>query len=140
MLPSRDAIEATQVYGVPKVNDFGLAQRIDGDDDLVRYGDVIGTPLYMAPEQARGQDEEIGPAADVYSLGVKLYEMLAGRPPFISESSVDVLRQVLSDPAVPLRRLRRNLPRDLEAICQRCLEKDPRQRYPSAQALADDLG
>jgi serine/threonine protein kinase len=137
---SRDAIEATQAYGVPKVTDFGLAKRIDDDDDLVRYGDVIGTPLYMAPEQARGQDEEIGPAADVYSLGVILYEMLTGRPPFISESSVDVLRQVLSDPPVPLRRLKRNIPRDLEAICQRCLEKDPRQRYPSAQALADDLG
>jgi serine/threonine protein kinase len=137
---SREAIEATEVYGVPKVNDFGLAKRIDADDDPVRYGDVVGTPLYMAPEQARGQDEEIGPAADVYSLGVLLYEMLTGRPPFISESSVDVLRQVLFDPPVPLRRLRRSLPRDLEAICLRCLEKDPRLRYPSAQALADDLG
>jgi serine/threonine protein kinase len=137
---SSDAIEATQVYGVPKVNDFGLAKRIDDDVDPVRYGDIIGTPLYMAPEQARGQSEEIGPAADIYSLGVILYEMLAGRPPFISESTIDVLRQVLTDPPVPLRQLRRNIPRDLEAICQRCLEKDPRQRYPSALALAEDLG
>jgi serine/threonine protein kinase len=137
---SGDAIEATQVYGVPKINDFGLAKRIDDDDDPVRYGDIIGTPLYMAPEQAKGQFEEIGPATDIYSLGVILYEMLAGRPPFISESTVDVLRQVLTDPPIPLRQLRPNLPRDLEAICRRCLEKDPRQRYPSALALAEDLG
>jgi serine/threonine protein kinase len=137
---SGDALEVAQVYGVPKVNDFGLAKRIDDDDEPGRYGDIIGTPLYMAPEQARGQTEEIGPAADIYSLGVILYEMLTGRPPFLSESTVDVLRQVLSDPPVPPRQLRRNLSRDLEAICQRCLEKDPRHRYSSALALADDLG
>jgi serine/threonine protein kinase len=137
---AKDAPEVTQVYGVPKVNDFGLAKRIDDDDEPARYGDVIGTPLYMAPEQARGQSEEVGPAADIYSLGVILYEMLTGRPPFISESTVDVLRQVLSDPPAPPRQIMRNLPRDLEAICQRCLEKDPRRRYPSALALAEDLG
>ena len=127
---SGDAIDATQVYGVPKVNDFGLAKRIDEDDEPLRYGDIVGTPLYMAPEQARGRIEAIGPAADIYSLGVILYEMLTGRPPFLSGSPVDVLRQVLSEPHVPPRQLRRNLPRDLEAICQRCLEKDPRRRYP----------
>jgi serine/threonine protein kinase len=137
---SGDALEVAQVYGVPKVNDFGLAKRIDDDDEPVRYGDIIGTPLYMAPEQARGRTEEIGPAADIYSLGVILYEMLTGRPPFISESAVDVLRQVLSDPPVPPRQLRQGLSRDLEAICRRCLEKDPRHRYPSALALAEDLG
>ena len=137
---SGDAIDATQVYGVPKVNDFGLAKRIDEDDEPLRYGDIVGTPLYMAPEQARGRIEAIGPAADIYSLGVILYEMLTGRPPFLSGSPVDVLRQVLSEPHVPPRQLRRNLPRDLEAICQRCLEKDPRRRYPSALALAEDLG
>jgi serine/threonine protein kinase len=125
---------------VPKVNDFGLAKRIGDDDEPVRYGDIIGTPLYMAPEQARGRTEEIGPAADIYSLGVILYERLTGRRPFISESAVDVLRQVLSNPPVPPRQLRRNLSRDLEAICQRCLEKDERHRYPSALALAEDLG
>ena len=104
------------------------------------HGGLVGTPVYMAPEQAKGPGEEIGPAADIYSLGVILYEMLTGRPPFVSSSAADVLRQVLSDPPVPPRRLRRELPRDLEAVCQRCLEKDPRRRYPTALALADDLG
>jgi serine/threonine protein kinase len=137
---SAGAIEANQVYGVPKVSDFGVATRIDDEDVLSGHGGIVGTPLYMAPEQAKGQPEEIGPAADIYSLGVILYEMLTGRPPFISSTAVDVLRQVLSDPPVPPRQLRRELPRDLEAICRCCLEKDPRQRYPTAQFLADDLG
>jgi eukaryotic-like serine/threonine-protein kinase len=133
------AIEANQVYGVPKVNDFGVAQRID-DDSAGCYAGIVGTPAYMAPEQAKGHSEEIGPASDIYSLGVILYEMLTGRPPFVSSSVVDILRQVLSDPPVPPRQLRREIPRDLEAICRRCLEKDSRQRYPTAQLLADDLG
>ena len=137
---SAGAIEATQVYGVPKVSDFGVAQRIDGGDAPVLQGGIVGTPVYMAPEQAKGETDDIGPAADIYSLGVILYEMLTGRPPFMSSSAVDVLRQVLSDPPVPPRQLRREIPRDLEAICRRCLEKDPRQRYPTAQLLADDLG
>ena len=137
---SAGAIEANQVYGVPKVNDFGVAKRIDDSDAPGYYGGIVGTAVYMAPEQAKGQPEEIGPAADIYSLGVILYEMLTGRPPFISSSTVDVLRQLLSDPPVPPRQLRREIPRDLEAICRRCLEKDPRQRYPTAQLLADDLG
>ena len=107
---SAAAIEANQVYGVPKVSDFGVAKRIDDDDAPGRYGGLVGTPVYMAPEQAKGQPEEIGPAADIYSLGVILYEMLTGRPPFISSSAVDVLRQLLSDPPVPPRQLRRELP------------------------------
>ncbi len=137
---SAGAIEANQVYGVPKVSDFGVAKRIDDGDAPGCYGGIVGTAVYMAPEQAKGQPEEIGPAADIYSLGVILYEMLTGRPPFISSSAVDVLRQLRSDPPVPPRQLRREIPRDLEAICRRCLEKDPRQRYPTAQLLADDLG
>ncbi|MGA7498079.1 MAG: protein kinase [Isosphaeraceae bacterium] len=137
---SAGAIEANQVYGVPKVSDFGVAKRIDDGEAPGCYGGIVGTAVYMAPEQAKGQPEEIGPAADIYSLGVILYEMLTGRPPFISSSAVDVLRQLRSDPPVPPRQLRREIPRDLEAICRRCLEKDPRQRYPTAQLLADDLG
>ena len=137
---SAGAIEADQEYGVPKVTDFGVAKWIDEFDAPGNHGGLVGTPVYMAPEQAKGPGEEIGPAADIYSLGVILYEMLTGRPPFISSSAADVLRQVLSDPPVPPRQLRRELPRDLEAVCQRCLEKDPRRRYPTALALADDLG
>ena len=137
---SSGASEANQTYGVPKITDFGVAKWIDDADGPGGSGGVVGTPLYMAPEQATGQPEEVGPAADIYSLGVILYEMLTGRPPFVSSSAVDVLRQVVSDAPVPPRQLRRDLPRDLEAICLRCLEKDPRQRYPTAQLLADDLG
>ena len=125
---------------MPKVNDFGVARRIDDGDSPSGHAGISGTPVYMAPEQAKGHAEEIGPAADIYSVGVILYEMLTGRPPFTSSSAVDVLRQLVSDPPVPPRRLRREIPRDLEAICRRCLEKDPRQRYPTAQSLADDLG
>jgi eukaryotic-like serine/threonine-protein kinase len=136
---SAGAIEANQVYGVPKVSDFGVAKRIDDGDAPGSGGGMVGTPAYMAPEQAKGRSEEIGPAADIYSVGVILYELLTGRPPFTASSALDVLRQLLSDPPVPPRRLRRQLPRDLDAICRCCLEKDPRQRYPTAQLLADDL-
>jgi serine/threonine protein kinase len=137
---SAGAIEADQEYGVPKVADFGVAEWIDDLDARRIHGGLVGTPRYMSPEQAKGPGEEIGPAADIYSLGVILYEMLTGRAPFVSSSAVDVMRQVVSDPPVPPRQLRPELPRDLEAVCLRCLEKDPRRRYPTALALADDLG
>jgi hypothetical protein len=134
-----DHHEAIQLYGVPKVTDFGLARRMYDDADPAQYGSVNGTPLYMAPEQIMAQVEEIGPATDVYALGNLLYEMLTGQPPFDGDSIEDVMSRVVSDEPVPPRQLRPQLPRDLEAICLRCLEKEPRRRYRSAIALAEDL-
>src|SRR5579883_305897 len=123
--------------GTPKVTDFGLAKRLGGPSGLTAAGEVMGTPGYMAPEQAAGG--EVGPAADVYALGAILYECLAGRPPFRAANPVDAVLEVVSDEPVPPRQLRAGVPRDLEAVCLECLEKDPRRRYPSAAALADDL-
>ena len=135
---ARAGAEALQLYGVPKITDFGLAKRIDDDHAPHRAGEVSGTPLYMAPEQAKGQVEDIGPATDIYALGTILYELLTGRTPFASSSLSDLIGQVVSTPPTPPRQLRRQIPKDLEAICLRCLEKDPRRRYRTAQALADD--
>jgi YD repeat-containing protein len=126
--------------GMLKVTDFGLAKTLAGPGGLTQTGAVMGTPAYMAPEQAGGKTRDVGPAADVYALGAILYECLAGRPPFQGERSADVLVDVLTrEPAAPSR-LRRGVPRDLETICLKCLEKDPARRYASAQELADDLG
>jgi hypothetical protein len=136
---SEEHLEAGQLYGVPKIADFGLAKRLDEDDAPARYDEVLGTPFYMAPEQALGRNEEVGPATDIYSLGAILYEMLTGRPPFKAATIEATLKQTVMDPPTPPRSLRKNVPRDLEAICLRCLEKEPAKRYRSALALADDL-
>jgi WD40 repeat protein len=125
--------------GTPKITDFGLAKRLDGPGGQTRTGAVLGTPSYMAPEQAGGKTREIGPAADVYALGAILYELLTGRPPFRAETSLDTVLQVLADEPVPPGRLVPKLPRDVETICLKCLQKEPARRYPSAAALADDL-
>jgi tRNA A-37 threonylcarbamoyl transferase component Bud32 len=125
--------------GRPHVADFGLARRGDGDSGATPSSAVIGTPAYMAPEQARG-DKGLTVAADVYGLGAILYELLTGRPPFRGDSPAEVLRQVLRDPPARPRAFNRKLDRSLEAVCLKCLNKNPARRYPSAQALADDLG
>jgi WD40 repeat protein len=124
---------------VPRVTDFGLAQLLADGGALSRAGQVAGTPLYMAPEQAQGRRRELGAATDVYALGALLYELLTGRPPFLGADDLEVRQRVLSDEPLLPRRLRPGLPRDLEAVCLKCLEKDPARRYGSAAALADDL-
>jgi serine/threonine-protein kinase len=124
--------------GTPKVTDFGLARKLD-EAGQTASGAVMGTPSYMAPEQAGGKRAAIGPAADVYALGAILYECLTGRPPFKAATSLDTVLQVISDDPVPPRALNRRLPRDLETVCLKCLRKEPRSRYASALELAEDL-
>ncbi len=125
--------------GVPKIADFGLAKLKDGEAGRTLAEQVLGTPSFMAPEQADGHSRDAGPAADVYALGAILYQALTGRPPFLGESAMETLRLVTSTDPVPPRRQRPGVPRDLETICLYCLEKEPARRYPTAAALADDL-
>jgi hypothetical protein len=124
--------------GVPKIADFGLAKYL-GAGDQTHSGILLGTPSYMAPEQAAGRTREIGPATDVYALGAILYEMLTGRAPFRGATLLETLEQVQFHEPVPPGRIQLRLPRNLDAICLKCLEKDPRRRYASAEALAEDL-
>jgi len=124
---------------VPKITDFGLAKLLVGGASHTQTGDVFGTPSYMAPEQAAGRGKDAGPATDVYALGAILYELLTGRPPFRGATPVDTLLQVMAGDPVAPRRLQPGVPRDLETVCLECLHEEPRQRYASALALADDL-
>lgn len=125
--------------GTPKITDFGLAKLVDDDTAHTRTGSVVGTPSYMAPEQALGQNKAIGPAADIYALGSILYETLTGRPPFRGDTPMDLLLRLANEDPEPMSRLRPGVPRDLETICLKCLQKEPRKRYPTALALAEDL-
>jgi WD40 repeat protein len=125
---------------VPKITDFGLVKRVTSPEgSLTASGAVLGTPSYMAPEQARGEAKRVGPAADIYALGAILYECLTGRPPFQGPTSMDTLWQVLNEEPVPPSRLQPKVPRDLETICLKCLQKAPGQRYGRAADLAEDL-
>jgi serine/threonine protein kinase len=125
--------------GVPKLADFGLAKRLDQDQGLTRTEAVLGTASYMAPEQATGDKHALGPAADVYALGAILYEVLTGQPPFRAETRELTIHLLLSQEPLPPTQLRADVPPELEAICLKCLEKEPARRFASALALAEDL-
>lgn len=122
----------------PKITDFGLAKR-SSDVTATRTGATLGTPGYMPPEQALGSGEPLGPQADVFALGAILYECLTGRPPFRAATAVEIVRQVLHEEPISPTQLHPGLDRDLETICLKCLQKDPKRRYGSAKDLADDL-
>jgi eukaryotic-like serine/threonine-protein kinase len=139
ILLGRDPDGAGTLHLIPKITDFGLAKRLAEGKGQTATGAIMGTPSYMAPEQASGRVREIGPPTDVYALGAILYEMVTGQPPFQGETELDTIKRVMSEePAAPCR-LRPKLPRDLETICLKCLEKEPARRYASAESLADDL-
>jgi eukaryotic-like serine/threonine-protein kinase len=124
---------------VPKISDFGLARRLDDPRGLTVTGQIMGTPGYMAPEQARGGADDVGPSVDVYALGVLLYEALTGVPPYRGTSGLESVHLMLSEEPLPPSRLRPGLQRDLDTICLHCLQKEPHKRYATAAALADDL-
>lgn len=131
--------ERTLSLFTPRITDFGLAKILDDVNDATASGLAMGTPAYMSPEQAAGRVREVGPGADVYALGVILYELLTSRKPFVGETNQETMRLVLSVEPVSPRRLRPKLPRDLETIVLKCMEKSPGRRYASARALAEDL-
>lgn len=130
---------------VPKIADFGLAKQIEGvtsmaaGGPMTQSGAILGTPQYMAPEQVKGKSKAIGPHTDVYALGAILYELLAGRPPFQGQETIDLLMKVATEEPPPPRQFKGGTPRDLETICLKCLRKEPEKRYASAEDLADDL-
>jgi TolB-like protein/tRNA A-37 threonylcarbamoyl transferase component Bud32 len=125
--------------GEPLVSDFGLAKWLDTSSHLTRTLTIFGTPGYIAPEQVNGSAGKLGPTSDVYSLGAILFDLLAGRPPFMGEHALKVIQQASEKPAPKLRTLMPGLDRDLETICAKCLEREPSARYRSAGDLAEDL-
>jgi|GEM_PF-569431 serine/threonine protein kinase/WD40 repeat protein len=125
--------------GELKITDFGLAKHVDREEDHTATGSVLGTPSYMAPEQASGENNRIGAATDVYSLGAILYFLLTGRPPFQSANVIDTILQVLNDEPVSVRQLNPTIPRDLETVVLKCLHKDPAKRYDTAEQLSQEL-
>ena len=132
--------DAPPASWTPKITDFGLARRLEvSESGLTQTGAIVGTPSYMAPEQAAGKTREVSPATDVYALGAILYECLTGRPPFKAATPIDTVLQVLEDEPVPPSRLMPRLSRDLGTICLKCLRKEPKQRYATAAELADEL-
>ena len=142
--PGSLAADNGLLKGIPKIADFGVAKRAHDWDSqhhrgLTVTGDLLGTPSYMAPEQAAPDGPPVGPAADIYALGAILYELLTGRPPFKGETALETVLQVLHIEPVSVTGLQPNVPRDLETICLKCLRKEPRHRYQSASELADDL-
>jgi tRNA A-37 threonylcarbamoyl transferase component Bud32 len=134
--PSNIMIDSS---GRPQIMDFGLAKEIDGDTKFTRSGTTIGTPSYMSPEQARGENTRIDHRSDVYSLGAVLHEMLSGQPPFTGETMMNIVMKVIHDDPVPLRRINPKLHRDIETIVLKALEKEPSRRYASMQEFADDV-
>jgi WD40 repeat protein len=137
--PSSLAPHPSPLAAVPKITDFGLAKDRAAARKLTQSGTAMGTPSYMAPEQARAAGGDVGPAADIYALGSILYELLTGRPPFEGDSPAETIARLLNDEPLPPSRLRPKLPRDLTTICLKCLEKSPGRRYASAEDLAEDL-
>lgn len=131
--------DSSLANAVPKIADFGLAKKLDEDSEQTRSGTILGTPSYMAPEQALGESKHVGPAADIYALGAILYELLTGRPPFKAATTLETLEMVRTQEPVAPRQLQPKTPRDLETICLKCLHKEPNRRYTSATAVAEDL-
>src|SRR5215471_12569959 len=134
--PSNVLLDA---FGQVRITDFGLAKKLGGSSDLTLTGQVLGTPNYLSPEQAIGKQAALGPASDVYSIGALMYELLTGRPPFLSNSLQETLLRIQNDEPVSPRALNPALHRDLETICLKCLQKEPERRYGSAHELAMDI-